>query len=97
MRFSARQEPLRTPYLYTASIAYCEQVGVNRHVLGGRNGEIRIWYSRTSPTTTLRAIVLFDPLPDPSAEAGDLGADGMEGEPFDMRVTLRSKHEDEVC
>lgn len=96
MRLSARQEPLRTPYLYTASMAYCEQVGVKRHVLGGRNGEIRIWYSRTSPTTSLRAIVLFDPFPDPPAESGDLGTDGLEGEPFDMRVTLGSKHEDEV-
>lgn len=97
MRLSARQEPLRTPYLYTASMAYCEQVGVKRHVLGGRNGEIRIWYSRTSPTTSLRAIVLFDPFADPPAESGDLGTDGLEGEPFDMRVTLGSKHEDEIC
>jgi hypothetical protein len=97
MRLSARQEPLRTPYLYTASMAYCEQVGEKRHVLGGRNGEIRIWYSRTSPTTSLRAIVLFDPFTDPPAESGDLGTDGMEGKPFDMRVTLGPKHEDEVC
>lgn len=44
-----------------------------------------------------RATVLFDPLPDPPAESGDLGADGMEGEPFDMRITLRSKHNNEVC
>ncbi len=57
---------------------------------------MRIWYSRTSPTTSLRAIVLFDPFPDPPAESGDLGTDGLEGEPFDMRVTLGSKHEDEV-
>jgi hypothetical protein len=97
MRFSARHEPLRTPYLYTASMAYCEQVGVKRHVLGGRNGEIRIWYSRTSPTASLRAIVLFDPFTDPPAESSDLGTDGMEGKPVDMRVTFRSKHEDEVC
>jgi hypothetical protein len=44
-----------------------------------------------------RATVLFDPFPDPPAESGDLGADGMEGEPFDMRITLRSKHKNEVC
>jgi hypothetical protein len=97
MRLSARQEPLRTPYLYTASMAYCEQVGVKRHVLGGRNGEIRIWYSRTSPTTSLRAIVLFDPFTDPPAESGDLCTDGMKGEPFDMRVTFGPKHKDEIC
>jgi len=78
-------------------MAYCEQVGVKRHVLGGRNGEIRIWYTRTNPTTMLRAIVLFDPFTDPPAESCDLGTDGMESEPFDMRVFVRSKHEDEVC
>jgi hypothetical protein len=44
-----------------------------------------------------RATVLFDPFPDPPAESGDLGTDGMEGEPFDMRITLRSKHENEIC
>ena len=66
-------------------------------MLGGRSGEIRTWYSRTMPTAMLRATVLFDPFPDPPAESGDLGTDGMEGEPFDMRITLRSKHEDKVC
>lgn len=40
MRLRARQLPLRTPYLRRASIAYWEQVGVKRHVLGGRSGEM---------------------------------------------------------
>lgn len=66
-------------------------------MLGGRIGEIRIWYSRTMPVAMSRATVLFDPFPDPPAESGDLGTDGMEGEPFDMHFTLRSKHEDKVC
>jgi len=78
-------------------MAYWEHVGVKRHVFGGRSGEMRIWYVRTMPAAMLRATVLFDPLPDPPAESGDLGTDGMEGEPFDMRITLRSKHENEVC
>ena len=41
--------------------------------------------------------MLFDPFPDPPAESGDLGSDGMEGEPLDMRIVLWSKHKHEVC
>lgn len=46
MRLAARQSPLQTPYFVTASMAYCEQLGVNLHVVGGSRGEMRIWYPR---------------------------------------------------
>lgn len=33
-RFRANQAPFQAPYLQTASYAYCEQVGINRHFPG---------------------------------------------------------------
>jgi hypothetical protein len=42
MRFAASHMPLNIPYFLIASKAYCEQVGVNRH-LGPSIGEINIW------------------------------------------------------
>ncbi len=36
-------KPLRGPYFFNASIPYCEQVGVNRH-LGPSHGDMIHWY-----------------------------------------------------
>ena len=41
-RFRVSQPPLTGPYLRSASTAYCEQVGVNRHE-GGVKGEMQSW------------------------------------------------------
>lgn len=38
-RLTVSHNPLNTPCFFNASMAYCEQVGVNRH-LGPRNGDM---------------------------------------------------------
>lgn len=43
MRQMAMIPPRKTPCLATASMAYCEQEGTNRHT-GGKRGEIKSWY-----------------------------------------------------
>lgn len=48
MRFSEYHPPFQAPCFPIASIAYSEQEGKNRQLLNGRNGEMKIWYSRTN-------------------------------------------------
>ena len=47
-------------------MAYCEQVGVKRQVLGGNSGAIAIWYARMTNTTVSRIGRLRDPLCQPA-------------------------------
>ncbi|EGV34948.1 hypothetical protein l11_12330 [Neisseria weaveri LMG 5135] len=42
MRLAASQPPFNAPYFFTASTAYCEQVGVYLH-LGGSMGLMAYW------------------------------------------------------
>lgn len=50
MRLKAIHVPFRMPHSSMASIAYCEQVGRKRHLLGPSKGERKSRYRRMGRT-----------------------------------------------
>jgi len=62
--FIASHDPLKIPYFFKASIAYCEHEGVNLH-FGPSNGESVIWYNfinRTNGKLNMRRNVFINVL-----------------------------------